>query len=616
MASIQYNEYNLPVDGYAAFDATSLKNLIIARLNANKVFTDQNYEGSNMSAVIDIIGYAYHVLLFYLNRTGAESTFTTAELYENINKIVKLIGYSPIGYQTAILPFNAAATSDLIANTYTIPRYAYFTVNGIYYSFNKDTTFAKTTSEYEVLQDLQEQNLLYQGRYVEHPVYTATGQAFETVTLTVADLEGDGAAIDHFNIDVYVRNNTVQSPVWEKWTPTQSLFLERANAKAYEVRLNENLRYEFKFGNNITGSQLNAGDEVAIYYLRSARKQGEIGANVLNNSPLFFYTTSLFNQIQTDTTPVNVNLLTQREASRLLFSNPNPSTKFVENESVDSIKSNALNTFRSQYRLITTGDFENYLSKNFSNLFASVKAVNNWDYLIGHMKYYFDLGVTRPNYESRAMFSQLKFADTSNSNNIYIYAVPKLEKQTTLSSRTNYLNTAQKQLIINDLNPVKLTTAEIVVNDPVYMAVDLGVRIANEVLTPDSAIGATLELERSVTSKANPQTLIDQVSNIFKTYFATTNDNLGKLISISELTNKILSIPGINNIRTKRVGLDGNLYTTPGISLLVYNPVYGYDDIQVVTQDLQLPYFKYPYLNDSLNFLSKITVVTPSIQIG
>jgi hypothetical protein len=30
----------------------------------------------------------YHVLLFYLNTTASESTFTTAELYENIKRIV------------------------------------------------------------------------------------------------------------------------------------------------------------------------------------------------------------------------------------------------------------------------------------------------------------------------------------------------------------------------------------------------------------------------------------------------------------------------------------------------------------------------------------------------
>jgi hypothetical protein len=53
-----FNNFNLNVDGYAAFDALSLKNLIIKRLNSNDVFTDQNFEGSNISSVIDIIAYA------------------------------------------------------------------------------------------------------------------------------------------------------------------------------------------------------------------------------------------------------------------------------------------------------------------------------------------------------------------------------------------------------------------------------------------------------------------------------------------------------------------------------------------------------------------------------
>ena len=121
----QFNDYNLPIDGYAAFDALSLKSLIINRLNANNVITDQNYEGSNLSSIIDIIAYSYHVLLFYLNRTGAEATFTTAELYDNINKIVKLIGYKPIGAQTSVLSFQASGNSSIAAGLYTLPRYSY-----------------------------------------------------------------------------------------------------------------------------------------------------------------------------------------------------------------------------------------------------------------------------------------------------------------------------------------------------------------------------------------------------------------------------------------------------------------------------------------------------------
>ncbi len=615
MAKVQFNEFNLPVDGYAAFDALSLKNLIIARLNANNIFTDQNYEGSNISAIIDIIAYSYHVLLFYLNRTGAESTFTTAELYENINKIVKLIGYSPIGYQTAVLPFQAAATNNLLPGTYTIPRYSYFTINGTYYSFNKDITFIKTVEGLQSLTDFQEQNLLYQGIYTEYPVYLATGEPFEVLTLTVVDLENQNTAIDHFNIDVYVKDNSVSEPRWEKWSQTQSLFLERPNAHSYEVRLNENLRYEFKFGNNVTGQQLNPGDEVAIYYLRSAKSQGEIGPGILNGNRLFLYSTPQFSTIQQDTTPINIKLISQSETRALQFSNSDPSTEFVEVESPDSIKTNAVNTFRSQYRLITSSDFENFLLKNYSNLLASARVVNNWDYISGHLKYYFDMGVTKPNIESRILFSQVKFADASNSNNVYVYAVPKLEKINSLTTRVNYLNSAQKQLIINDLQDVKLTTAEIVVNDPIYVAVDLGVRQATVRLAPETSEGTVLEITRNVTAKRNPEALKTEVTEIFKKYFSTTRDNLGLFINISELSNQILNIPGIDSIQTIKTLTNGTTIITPGISLVVYNPVYPFDDIEIITQDTKLPYFKFPYLNNAINFIDKITVTTPSLQL-
>ncbi len=63
----EFSDYTLPTDGYVAFDATSLKNLIIQRLNDTNVFSDQKYEGSNLNSIIDIVAYSYHVLLFYLN---------------------------------------------------------------------------------------------------------------------------------------------------------------------------------------------------------------------------------------------------------------------------------------------------------------------------------------------------------------------------------------------------------------------------------------------------------------------------------------------------------------------------------------------------------------------
>jgi len=39
-----------------------------------------------------------------------------------------------------------------------------------------------------------------------------------------------------------------------------------------------------------------------------------------------------------------------------------------------------------------------------------------------------------------------------------------------------------------------------------------------------------------------------------------------------------------------------------------------YKDINIIAQDTQLPFFKFPYLNNPLEFINKILVITPSLQ--
>ena len=74
-----FTQFDLPTDAYTGFDAQSLRDLIISRINNDTTinFTDQNFEGSNISALIDIISYSYHTLLFYLNQTSSESNFNS-----------------------------------------------------------------------------------------------------------------------------------------------------------------------------------------------------------------------------------------------------------------------------------------------------------------------------------------------------------------------------------------------------------------------------------------------------------------------------------------------------------------------------------------------------------
>jgi len=600
-------DFSIPKNGYAAFDATGMRDLIVNRLNAQGVFTDQNYTGSNMSTIVEIIAYSYHVLMFYLNQTAAGSQFTQADLFENINKIVKALNYNPIGYQTPTLSFNCIGTAALPAGSYTIPRYSYFFINGTAYAFNSDVTFTKVTNSVETLSEISDKNLLHQGTFVEYPTYTATGDPFEQLVLAVVN--GRGTYIDHFNINVYVKDNTQASPKFVQYSPTESLFLQSGSDLKYEVRLNENGRYEIKFGDNIHGKQLNAGDEVAIYYLQSDGISGVVDVNTLNGSPLLFYNSARYSEITSDVIPSSLNLISPAEVALLSFNNESKSTEFQDIESVESIRTNALNTFKTQYRLITTTDFSTYILKSFGNILASVTCVNNDDYIAGHLKYFFDLGVEKPSINSRVMLNQVKFASSCNFSNLYAYCVPKIENVTSLNSRLNYLSTAQKQLIASELQPYKLLTSEVVFVDPIYMLIDLGVYNAGETPTPAIADDTYLELTVSSQQQRAFDTIKQSAASVLQTYFKTTRNNLGLLINTADLSTQLLEIPGVQNVATVRT-IGTSELRLAGLSLMSYNPVYPEDDIDIFQQNVQLPYYKFPILNDSANFINKIRIVT------
>lgn len=287
------SDYNLPRDQYLSFDGLSIREKIRARLAETGLFTDGAFEGSNISALNDVIAMSFSLLLFSLNKTANEGQLTEATIYDNVNRIVKLLGYAPKGSQSANLNFSLT-TQNIPSGTYNIPRYSAITTGGIKYSLTEDFGFYKTTTnDLEIIDLSSDNSLLYQGSYNEFPTYIAEGIDNELIYLTTTDTQ----IIDNFHIDVYVKS---LSGKWEKWNKTQSLYLSQGNDKVYEIRFNEKRRYEIKFGNNINGKKLNQNDSVAIYYLVSDGKKGEVGANVLDDKKMQLYSTVRFNQILDD----------------------------------------------------------------------------------------------------------------------------------------------------------------------------------------------------------------------------------------------------------------------------------------------------------------------------
>lgn len=580
--------YNLPTDAYLNFDAESFKAYMIEKLSQNGWFTDQNFVGSNLNNLLDIIAYANNTLLFYLNQTSKESLFSDAEFYENINRIVKLIAYKPRGFVTSTLGFTA--TSTLNKGTYSIPRYSFFNIDGVSYSLIKDGTFVKKNNGQETLTDFSNSYILYNGKYERLNDYTAVGDASETINLSTKN-----KLIDSNTINVYVQRNGT----WQEWEQVEDLYFSDFDETNFSVRLNENSDYDIVFGDGINGSSLQSGDIVSVFYLNSQGEEGEVTQDFLTGQMTIFSTPRI-NEILTDIN--DISYMTTSNISDVSFSNSLPSTKSSLKESVEDIRANASIFYQSQNRLISKNDFTSFVKNNYSGLISSVKVINNRDFLEKHIGYLAKIGVAYPFEDGRVLTNQYFFSTPCNFNNVYIYAVPRVEQKYSTLRRLNYINPAQKQSIIDAMEDKKEISLDIIIQDPVYMGVDIGITDINSTPKIGDISNTILEVTTNSTN-IDIKNIKTQIVNIFKNYFLPSNFELGQQINLQQINNSILNIKGVSSISTKNGDRISN-----GLNLYIWDVVYD-TNYTSTSQNYSLEDFQYAFFYDLDNLSEKINVI-------
>jgi hypothetical protein len=596
-------EFNLPQNAYLNFDAQSLKSFMIDQLNKGGTFTDQNYEGSNISSIMDILAYYTHVLMFYLNQTSSETMFSQATIYENMNKIVKLIGYKPTGKQTSLVPINCVANSNLSVGNYLIRKYSYFLIDNIQYTFPSNESFEKTTSGVESIESINKNVSLYQGVVGEYPIYVAEGLEYENFTIVVDNIVSttDTRFISHGSISVYVKESDTDT--WFEYEEVDSLFLSSPLDRVFDLRLNENGHYEVKFGNGIFGKSLQSGYQVAVFYILSDGQRGQISKNAINGNKLFTYNSLRFNEIYDDiSTNIYESQLTDIEGTYLTFSNPSNSTLIHDAENVEQIRENAPIFLASQLRLVTESDYEKYLKKTIPNILSDVKVVDNNTFISEYIDYFYKICVD-PNKVNRVILNQVNFADSCDFNNINVFCVPTFEL-TTDGDHPDYLSDNFKTLIKTITNDKKIISNEVVPRDPIYVALDFG--FGNTDPSKNVYLDTRLVIIREKNEKLNAENLKTRVLSVLTEYFSNSNIKLGQKIDMSDITSQILSIRGVKGIRT--VNSSQNV-SFNGLSFIAWTPLFEGVDEEFINQTTTLPFFKFPYLYRPNSMANRIDVI-------
>ena len=85
----------MPLLNFSNLDFDQIKTNIIDYLRSNSNFTDYDFEGSNLSSIIDVLAYNTYITSYNANMVSNEVFIDSATLRENVVALARNIGYIP-----------------------------------------------------------------------------------------------------------------------------------------------------------------------------------------------------------------------------------------------------------------------------------------------------------------------------------------------------------------------------------------------------------------------------------------------------------------------------------------------------------------------------------------
>ena len=106
----------MPLVNFADLDFDQVKTSLKEYLKANSDFTDYDFEGSNLSSIVDLLAYNTYITSYNANMVANEVFIDSATLRENVVSLARNIGYLPKSRKAA-----AATISFFVDCTDVIP---------------------------------------------------------------------------------------------------------------------------------------------------------------------------------------------------------------------------------------------------------------------------------------------------------------------------------------------------------------------------------------------------------------------------------------------------------------------------------------------------------------
>ena len=327
---------------YTNLDFDQIKTSIRDYLRANTNFTDYDFEGSNLSIIIDALAYNTYTTAYNTNMAANECFLDSATLRENVVALARNIGYVPRSRRSARAKISFIVSGLLDTSTLTLN--AGVVCNGVGDNTNfifcipEDITVPVTNGVAE-FNNIE----IYEGSFITQSFTVDTSLFNQKYVL-------DNSFIDTSTIKVKVKP-TASSTSTVTYKQIDNIIGITSTSSSYLLQEIEDERYELIFGDNVIAKKLANGNVVQASYIVTDGREG-------NGASEFSFVGNITNQDGGSINPALIGLVTTEEKAR----------DGDDIESISSIKYYAPRIYSSQYRAVTASDYESVLGYIYPNV--------------------------------------------------------------------------------------------------------------------------------------------------------------------------------------------------------------------------------------------------------
>ena len=331
----------MPVSKFTNLDFDQIKDQIRQYLRSNSNFTDFDFEGSNMSILIDILAYNTYISAFNSNMVVNESFLDSATLRENVVSLARNIGYVPRSRKSAQAVINFDFKFNGNSNTVKLNKglVCVGASNNTSFTFSipEDVIAASPVDQGSNIlvnppRTAKFENLIvYQGTLLKKN-FVVNGSLDQRFIL-------ENSFIDTESIRVFVRKGGATAGL--EYSRIDNITALDSTSNIYLIQEIKDEKYELLFGDGFFGTKLGDGDIIEISYIITEGKGG-------NDGKFFSYSADAVddagNSLAASATPV-INTIQNAKGGGDI-------------EDIESIKYIAPRVYSSQYRAVTTKDYE------------------------------------------------------------------------------------------------------------------------------------------------------------------------------------------------------------------------------------------------------------------